>query len=123
MLTGLAMLLALAQPATHLSIQPWTGADFQITGADTAKYRLEVSGRPNATVRLQASRVASGWIAAFCTPKLCSPQRVEIQLPRSGEAVFQFELIRELDSAPQQSGATITGNDGASVTVPAAYRQ
>jgi hypothetical protein len=117
-----AMLLALAQPATHLSILPWTGADLQTTSADAAKYRLEVTGRPNTAIRLQASNVAPGWLAAFCTPKICSPQRYDAPLPRTGQVVLQFELIRESDTAPKQSGATITGDDGASVTVPEAYR-
>lgn len=117
-----AVLLALAQPVTRLSIQPWTGADLQTTSADAAKYRLEVTGRPNATIRLEASNVAAGWLAAFCTPKICSPQRYEVLLPHSGQIVLQFELIRESDGAPKQSGATISGGDGVSVTVPAAYR-
>lgn len=122
MTTLLAILLALGQPSTRLSIQPWTGSDFQVTTGAAAKYRLEVSGKPNASVRLRALGVASGWIAAFCTPRLCSPQRIDVGLPRSGQAVVQFELIRESDNAPKQSGATITDNDGASVAVPAAYR-
>lgn len=121
-LYAIAVMLALAPPATRLSIQPWTGADLQTTSADAAKYRLEVTGRPNATIRLQTSNVAAGWLAAFCTPKICSPQRYDVSLPRSGQVVLQFELIRESDTAPKQSGATITGDDGASVTVPAAYR-
>jgi hypothetical protein len=122
-LYDVAVLLALAQPATHLSIQPWTGTDLQTTAPEAAKYRLEVTGPANATVRLEATNVAAGWLAAFCTPKLCSPQRIDAQLPRSGQTVLQFELIRESDNAPKQSGATITGGAGASVTVPAAYRQ
>lgn len=122
-LYGVAIWVALTQPATHLSIQPWTGTDLQTTTANAAKYRLDVTGRPNTTVRLRASDVADGWLAAFCTPKLCSPERIDAELPRSGEVVLQFELIRESDSAPKHSGATITGGDGASVTVPAAYRQ
>lgn len=121
-LTAIALLLALSQPVTHLSIQPWTGTDLQTTSADAAKYRLEVSGKPNSTIRLQARGVADGWLAAFCTPRVCAPQRVDVDLPRSGEAVFQFELIRESNTGPKQSGATITGDDGASVTVPTAYR-
>jgi hypothetical protein len=121
-MTLLAMLLALAQPPTHLSVKPWTGSDFQVTSTSAAKYRLEVNGKPNATVSLRALGVAQGWLAAFCTPKLCSPQRVDVQLPHSGQAVFQFELIREADNAPKESGATIAGNDGASVKVPTAYR-
>jgi hypothetical protein len=122
-LYDVVMLLALAQPATHLSIQPWTGTDLQTTSADAAKYRLEVSGRPNATIRLSATNVAAGWLAAFCTPKFCSPQHIDTRLPHSGQVVLQFELIRESDAAPKQSGATITGGDGASVSVPAVFRQ
>lgn len=118
-----AVLLALAQGPTHLAIEPWTGSDFQVTTGAAAKYRLEVSGKPNDTIRLSARGVSAGWLAAFCTPKLCSPQHVDVQLPRSGIAVFQFELIRIEVGAPKRSRATITGNGGASVSVPEAYRE
>ena len=121
-LTGIALLVALSQPATHLSIQPWTGSDLQTTTAAAAKYRLEVTGRPNTAIRLQTSGVADGWLAAFCTPKICAPQHIDLALPRSGQAILQFELIRESDTAPHQSAARIIGDDGASVTVPSAYR-
>lgn len=122
-MTLLAILLALVQAPTHLSVKPWTGSAFQETSTNAAKYRLEVTGKPNATVNLRALNVAQGWLAAFCTPKLCSPQRVDVQLPHSGQAVFQFELIREAENAPKASGATIADNNGASVSVPTAYRQ
>jgi hypothetical protein len=122
-MTTLAMLIALAQPATHLSVEPWTGSDYQVTTSDAAKYRLEINGKPDSTVRLRALGVAQGWLAAFCTPRLCSPQRIDLALPHSGDAVVQFELIRESDGAPKQSGATITDDGGASVSVPAAFRQ
>ena len=121
-LTSIAMLVALAQPATHLSILPWTGNDLQTTSADAVKYRLEITGPPNAAIHLHTSGVADGWLAAFCTPKLCSPQRIDFAMPRSGQSVVQFELIRESDTAPHQSAATITAADGSSISVPAAYR-
>jgi|SRR5579871_1699923 len=120
---AIALVLALAQAPTHLTIEPWTGSDFQVTSSGAAKYRLRVSGRPKATVNLRALHVAQGWLAAFCTPRLCSPERIDVQLPRSGEAIFQFELIREAENAPKESGATIADGSGASVKVPAAYRQ
>lgn len=115
---GLAAMLAVWEPAAHLSIEPWSGSSFQTTGAAAAKYRLEVTGKPQEVVHLKASGIASGWLAAFCTPKVCSPQRVDVEIPSSGEAVLQFELIRESDSAPKQSGATITDDEGTGVTVP-----
>lgn len=117
-----AMLLALAQTQPHLAIEPWTGSDFQTTSLTAAKYRLEVSGRPNDVIHLSAKNVASGWLAAFCTPRLCSPQRLDVTLPSSGLAVLQFELIRESGGAPKRSGATIAVDRGASVHVPEAYR-
>jgi hypothetical protein len=119
---AIALLLALAQAPTHLMVEPWTGSDFQVTSSHAAKYRLKVSGKPNATVSLRAVGVAQGWLAAFCTPKLCSPQRIDVELPHSGQAIFQFELIREAENAPKESGATIAANNGVSVKVPAAYR-
>lgn len=115
-------MLALAQPATHLTIQPWTGGDLQTTTSAAAKYRLAVVGKPKASLHLQASGVADGWIAAFCTPKFCAPQHVDTQLPASGQAVFQFELIRESAGAPKTSSAKISVTDGPSITVPTAYR-
>jgi hypothetical protein len=118
---ALAMMLAVS-PATHLSIHPWTGSDLQTTTSAAAKYRLEVTGKPEAVIHLQASGVASGWLAAFCTSRVCSPERVDVTIPASGQAVLQFELIRESDSAPKQSGATIRDDDGGSVSVPAAHR-
>jgi hypothetical protein len=120
-LTAFSMMLALAQPVTHLTVQPWTGKDLTTTTSAAAKYRLLVEGKPNATVELEATEVANGWIAAFCTTTVCAPQRVQVTIPASGQAVYQFELIRESDSAAASSGATITGGD-ASVKVPPAHR-
>ena|SRR5581483_2516749 len=119
---ALAVLLAVAQPEVHLAIAPWTGSDLQTTSLHAAKYRLQVSGRPNTTVRLRTSGVAAGWLAAFCTTNFCSPKTLDARLPASGYAVFQFELIRETADAPKASAATIIESAGASVRVPEAYR-
>ncbi len=118
----LAVLLAIAPP-TSLSIGPWTGSDFQTTSEGAAKFRLEVTGKPKATLRLRATGVAQGWLAAFCTPHLCSPQQVSVHLSSAGSAVLQFELIRESSAAPTISGATITDGAGTSVNVPSAHRE
>jgi hypothetical protein len=118
----MTLMLALAQPDTHLTIQPWTGKDLTLTTSAAAKYRLVVQGKPNATLQLEAKEVADGWLAAFCTPSVCAPQRVSVTIPASGQAVYQFELIREADTAAATSGATITGGN-ASVKVPPAHRK
>jgi len=122
MFSALALTVALSTAATHLEIQPWTGRDLVTTTTTAAKFRLVVTGKPGTRVRLQASGVADGWLGAFCTPTVCSPESVDADLPRSGQAVLQFELIREGDSAPSRSGARITCDDGAYVDVPAVSR-
>lgn len=119
--TVLIAALVAAAPA-RLEIQPWNGKDLVTTTTTAAKYRLIVTGRPNAKLRLEARDVADGWLGAFCTTTVCAPGRVDVEIPKSGQAVYQFELIKESDSAPGQSGARIVGDDGSSVEVPAASR-
>ncbi len=122
MIAALVVASLIAAAPARLEIQPWNGKDFPSASQAAAKYRLIVTGKPKAHVRLEATGVAEGWLGAFCTPKLCAPAHVDVDLPTSGRAVFQFELIREGDSAAAQSGAHIVGNDGSSVDVPITTR-
>jgi UDP-N-acetylmuramyl tripeptide synthase len=118
MLAAIALTLALAPSPTHLTLAPWTGKNLPTATAAAIKYNLKVAGTPHATIHIEASGVAQGWIAAFCTPRVCAPTSVDVTLPDSGQAFYQFELIREDDSAPKKTAAKITTNDGASITVP-----
>lgn len=122
MIAALLLSSLLAAASAHLQIQPWNGRDLPTASHAAVKYRLVVSGKPNAHVRLEATAVANGWIAAFCTSDVCAPGHVAIELPESGQAVYQFELIREDDNAPRKSGARIVGDDGSSIDVPVATR-
>src|SRR5579863_6845297 len=122
MIAALVLAGVLAAAPAHLEIQPWNGKDLPTASQAAAKYRLIVTGKPNARMRLAATGVADGWLGAFCTPKVCAPGHVDVELPKSGRAVYQFELIREGDSAPSKSGAHIVGDDGSSVDVPEATR-
>lgn len=122
MIAALVIAVTVAATPARLQIQPWSGSDLPTATQSAARYRLTVTGKPNAHVRLEATGVADGWLGAFCTPKVCAPGRVDVDLPKSGRAVYQFELIREGDSAPAKSGARIVGDDGSFVDVPAATR-
>ena len=110
------MIVALAL-ATHVSIGPWKGADPKnaITGA--TKYRLTVTGEPGAHVHLRATGQAKGWVAAFCTDRVCSPDQTIVDLPASGRADISFELVRDDETAPLKSGlVTVQTDEGARVT-------
>lgn len=101
-----------------LAISAWSGANYTTTDIAAVRYRLVVAGAPGTSIHLRAEGVAAGWIAAFCTPRLCSPQHVDGVLPPSGRAVYAFELFRESSSAATHSGAVIRSDDGAFIRVP-----
>ena len=107
------MILAIAT----LALAPWTGPDLKASATAQAKYRLTISAPANSSVRLHAENVSTGWIAAFCNGRVCSPNQVTQAIPASGKVEIQFELIREEDNAPRTSGATIKTDDGASLVV------
>lgn len=112
----LALLLA------TMGLTPWTGTDLPTATQAAAKYKLTISGKPGATLHLNTTNVAKGWIAAFCDTKVCSPTQLTTLIPKSGSVVVQFELIRETDNAPHRSGAIISSSDGSRVIVPQASR-
>lgn len=103
---------------TSLLLTPWKGADLPTATTSAVKYELTIKDAPGASVHLRATRVANGWIAAFCDHRVCSPDQLQTTIPASGNVVIQFELIREEDSAPRSSGAVIVSDSGKSITVP-----
>jgi hypothetical protein len=107
---------------TTMMISPWSGTGLPTVTGSAATYRLTISSRPDTTVHLSASGVADGWIAAFCDSHICSPTQVDERIPKSGQIVIAFELIRETDDAPHRSGAVIRGSDRSFVRVPIASR-
>ncbi len=106
--------------ALALAVTPWHGANLPTSTGAAVKYRLTVSGKAGEAVHLKATQVASGWIAAFCDSRVCSPMQLTSTIPESGKLQLQFELIREEDNAPRKSGARIESETGVSVTIPAA---
>jgi len=113
-----AILLAAALSApVHLTIAAWTAPPLPTATQAAVKRELTVSGRAGQSVRLRATGVAHGWLAAFCTSRVCSPESVDVTLPASGRTSYEFELIRQDPSAPNRSGARIAGDDGSSVDV------
>ena len=115
MIAAFAFTLA-ATTATQLGITPWTGKVPPTVTSAATKYHLTVSGKPNATLTLRVTHLAKGWLGAFCTPTVCSPESVDVTLSDSGHATYAFELIREDDKAPKHTAATIESSDGATLS-------
>lgn len=102
---------------TTLSLAPWTGKVSPTADPDAVQYRLTVHGAPNATVNLEAAGLAHGWIASFCTDRICSPFRVTMPLSRSGVAQIEFQVIRDDDSAPRKTHVVVRSDGGAVATL------
>ena len=108
--------------AVLLTLSPWKGAPLPTATPGAKQVRLSVHGTAGARVALQASGLPQGWIASFCTPELCSPDRYVLQLDGRGSGSVEFQAIRIDDSAPKRAHVVVRADDGAatatSVAVP-----
>lgn len=93
-----------------ISLAPWTGADLPGSLASTIKYRLVVSGKAGSLVELRATDLAKGWLASFCSDKLCSPMRLSLHLPTSGVKIVEFQLIPNGARAPKHTRFQVRAN-------------
>jgi hypothetical protein len=90
-------------------LSPWKGPSLPTapTGNYETSWAMTVHGAPRARVELSAGGLSKGWIAAFCTPRLCAPLHTIATLDGKGVAHYQFSLIRTDPKAPQWSLVTI----------------
>ena len=92
---------------TTVSLAPWTGADLPGSISSTMKYRLVVAGRPGSTVQLAATGLSKGWLASFCSDKICAPMKRAATIPDSGVKIFEFQLISNDPHAPRHTRAQV----------------
>jgi cytochrome c biogenesis protein CcmG/thiol:disulfide interchange protein DsbE len=101
-----------ASATTRVSLAPWTGADLPGSVASTMKYRLVVAGSAGKNVDLRAAGVPKGWVASFCTDRVCAPFKVSVALPPSGVKVIEFQLVPPGTTATAPK-VRVIGTDGA----------
>ncbi len=96
-------------------LSPWKGPSLPTapTGNYETSYAMTVRGAPGARVDLRADGVAKGWVAAFCTARLCAPFHTIVPLDGSGKARLEFSLIRTDPKAAAHTHAVIRANGGA----------
>ncbi|MFN2460083.1 MAG: redoxin family protein [Candidatus Velthaea sp.] len=108
---------------TTVSLAPWTGPDLPGSIASTVKYRLVVGAPPGRTVTLAAAGLPKGWIASFCTDRVCAPFRLATLMPPSGVKVIEFQVVPDGPSRPVHLTIRVDARAGAShasagVTLP-----
>ncbi|HTX04125.1 MAG TPA: redoxin domain-containing protein [Candidatus Acidoferrales bacterium] len=82
-----------SRTSAALSFAPWTGPQLPGSSPDTAKYRLVVTGKAGQSIHLHAVDLPKGWIASFCTDRICAPLQVATTLPDSGVKVIEFQVV------------------------------
>lgn len=94
-------------------LSPWKGPSLPAapTGNYETSWAMTVHGAPHARVQLLADVAPKGWIAAFCTRRLCAPFHTVATLDGKGIAHYQFSLIRAgPKAAPHPKEVTIRAN-------------
>jgi len=98
--------------ALVLALAPFTGPAPNGSLPGTAKFSVKVSGTPGQTVRLRAVGVPRGYIASFCTSRVCAAFHVSFELPKSGRESIELQLIENVAAVPKPKVVTVAA-DGA----------
>lgn len=107
----------IALAALTLTLTAWPQLD-KVAFPQIVHHRLVVHGAADEAASIRG-KIGQGWIVAFCTPKFCAPNRVEVTLPRSGALTLDVQAIRTDDGV---SPATTLGVETAGARVSAAVR-
>ncbi|HEV2262685.1 MAG TPA: hypothetical protein VGR69_10405 [Candidatus Rubrimentiphilum sp.] len=94
-------------------LSPWKGASLPTAPSGTeysVAYAMHIRGAARQHVVLDASNVAPGWIAAFCTSRLCSPFHSMLDLDSHGNAFLEFSLIRTDPKAARHTHVVVRAN-------------
>lgn len=88
------MFLIAAMLGVHLALGPYDGPPLPGSIPDTVKFAVRVRGAAGAPVRLRAVGVPRGYIASFCTPRVCSRDRVDLVVGLSGRERIELQFIK-----------------------------
>ncbi|HEV2738200.1 MAG TPA: hypothetical protein VGU66_06425 [Candidatus Elarobacter sp.] len=101
-------MMFIAAATVTLALAPYHGRDLPGSIRGTAKFALRVAGPPGARIGVRASALPPGWLVSFCTPRVCAPLRVNVDLPRSGSQTIELQAINTIPGAkPPQSIAVV----------------
>ena len=108
--------------AVTLALGPYAGQPLPGSVAGTTKFSLRIDGAPRATVALHTVGLPRGWVATFCTKVVCSPFRVSLTLPASGEQVIELQLIHNDPRTPAPRRVVVSTSKGEQATIAFARR-
>lgn len=103
-------LLPIAMLSLSLFLGPYVGPPLNASIPGTSKFLVTVRGRAGQRVILRAVDVPAGYVASFCTDRVCAPFRVELALPYSGRQAIELQLIANEPNAREPRTVVVTAN-------------
>ena len=104
--------------ALVLQLEPYAGPPLSGSVPGTAKFGVRLRGAPGATVRLRATNVPAGYLATFCTNRVCAPRRVTLVLPHSGRQTIELQYVGTRPAAPPPRLAEVAADGARAATLP-----
>jgi hypothetical protein len=98
--------------ALLIGIGPFAGPIPPGSVPGSARFAVHVSGRSGQIVRLRATGVPGGYLASFCTHRVCALSRATFTLPKSGRESLELQLIENRQGARKPVIVTVAA-DGA----------
>ncbi len=111
------MLVMAAILVATLALGPYDGPPLPGSIPETVKFAVRVRGASGATVRLHAIGVPRGYIASFCTPRVCSRDRVDLVLGTNGRERIELQFIKNEPTAHAPARVTVGAAGSSPVSV------
>lgn len=107
----------IALAALTLTLTAWPQLD-NAAFPQVVHHKLVVRGAADEAASVRG-KIGKGWIVAFCTPRFCAPNHVDVTLPHGGPLTLDVQAIRTDDGA---SPSTMMSVETANARVSAAVR-
>jgi hypothetical protein len=80
-------------------------------------FSVAISGKPGEMVHLRAVGLPSGYIASFCTRRVCAPFRVAFALPSSGRESIELQVIENVRGSLPPKRVTVSAAGARTVSI------
>ena len=105
-------MIAAASLALAIALEPYRGAPLPGAVAGTPKFGVRIEGRPGSRVVLRSMGLPAGWLASFCTKRVCAPFKVFVDLPASGRETIELQLVQNDPKVPEPGVVSVIAAPG-----------
>jgi len=104
--------------ALLIGIAPFSGPPLPGSISGTAKFTVRIAGRAGQAVHVRAVGVPAGYLASFCTNRVCAPFQVTFALPRSGVEAIELQFVARAPGARPPRRVTVAADGARPASIP-----